>query len=405
MKKIAIITPSLAKGGVERVVVEEAKYLRDYFDVTLIVMDSFRVDYPYDGKIVELYLNWENRSIINRVYNLIKAVVKLKRLKKKERFDLIISHGELANIPNILSKGRNIIVIHENRFSAKKDFQGDILNRVLRFFYSSKYIKRVIGVSRGIIDDLIDRGIIQKEKSRYIYNPFNIDYIQKKISNTIQSNIKNISNPFISTAGRLTHQKGQWYLLRIFKEIKKRNSNLSLVILGIGELEGSLISYAKELGLSVYSRDSQWRDDYDVYFLGFRRDIFEIIYSSKLFIMTSLWEGFGNTIVEAMACGVPTVVSNCPSGPSEIVAPTFYSDKNSYPYCEYGMLLPNFENRFIDSNEPLSDIEKVWIDSIDELLKDERRLQNLSQRGLERAKYFSKDRIMREWIEVIEDSL
>jgi len=405
MKKVAIITPSLAKGGVERVVVEEAKYLRDYFDITMIVMDSFRVDYPYDGKIVKLHLDWENRSIVNRVYNLIKAVVKLKRLKDKEEFDLVISHGELANIPNILSKGNNIIVIHENRFYAKKDFQGNTLNRVLKFFYSSKSIKRVIGVSYGIIDELIKREIIQREKAKNIYNPFDIYYIQQKVSNNPKNNIEDILNPFISTAGRLTHQKGQWYLLRVFHELKKRGLNLSLVILGIGELEKTLIDYAKELGLSVYSRDSKWRGDYDVYFLGFREDIFEILHSSKLFVMTSLWEGFGNTIVEAMACGVPTVVSDCPSGPREIVAPTFNSSDDGYPYCEYGMLLPPFENRFISTNEPLSDIEKVWIDSIDSLLKDENRLQNLSQRGLKRVQYFSKDRIMQEWVRVIEDSL
>ena len=60
---------------------------------------------------------------------------------------------------------------------------------------------------------------------------------------------------------------------------------------------------------------------------------------------------------------------------------------------------------FISTNEPLSDIEKVWIDSIDSLLKDENRLQNLSQRGLKRVQYFSKDRIMQEWVRVIEDSL
>ena len=94
--------------------------------------------------------------------------------------------------------------------------------------------------------------------------------------------------------GRLTRPKGQWHLIRALSYVKKEIEDVKLLILGQGELKG----YLKELVDKLDLRNN-------VEFLGYQRNPFKYIASSDLFVFSSLYEGFGNVLVEAMACGVP----------------------------------------------------------------------------------------------------
>jgi len=410
MKKIALITPSLAKGGLEKVVVEAAVELEKVYDVTLIVMDSFRVDYPYDGKVVELNIGLENRNLLSRFINLFNGMLRLRKIKKSERFDLVIGHGELASLPNILSGvTKNIAVVHENRFAAIKDFQGKLVNKVIRYFYSFPSVCKIVTVSEGIRESFIDILDLNPEKIVSIYNPYDIEDIQKRSLFDFKDYEALFDAPVITITGRLTMQKGQWYLLRIFKALKKRMPEYKLIILGIGEMKDVLIELSNDLGLKTFDADAQRSFDtsYDVYFLGFQSNPFYFVKHSKLFVMTSLWEGFGNTIVEAMACGTPVISSDCPSGPGEIIAPQLKQQglTATEPEEDYGILMPPFENRFAEADEPLSEKEKLWVDTMQALLDDEERLKRLSLRGLQRADDFRTEKIMAQWRDLIEDVL
>lgn len=409
IKKIAVTVPSLAKGGLERVAVQEAKELEKFYDVTLVVMDSFRVDYPFEGKKVELSVDLENRNILSRAYNLLKAAFKLRRLVVQEKFDLMISHGELSTLPNVLSIDCDMLaVVHENRYAALKDFQGRLVNGILKYLLSSSKVKKVVTVSEGIRDTLVERLDIDGEKIKTIYNPYDIEKIgaMAKARGEISSIFEGL--PLLLTVGRLTMQKGQWYLIRIFAELKRRNPELKLMILGIGELKERLVKLSRELGLNVYEWDKGEKIDlaYDIYFMGFMSNPFEYISVSKLFVMSSLWEGFGNTIVESMACGVPVLTSDCRSGPGEIVAPSFKKrglEADDVYDEEYGVLMPVFENSFVDAHSRMSEKELLWVDTIEKLLLDEERLNRLRSKGFERANDFSKDIIVSEWKSLIEE--
>ena len=125
VKKIAIITPFLANGGLERVAIVGAEELSRYFDVTLIVMDSFHIDYPYNGKMIDLEVSLMDRGVLKRLYNIVSSTLKLWKLKKEHDFDIVISHGELANLPNVFSGGENnILAVHENRFAGTQRYTG-----------------------------------------------------------------------------------------------------------------------------------------------------------------------------------------------------------------------------------------------------------------------------------------
>jgi glycosyltransferase involved in cell wall biosynthesis len=113
--------------------------------------------------------------------------------------------------------------------------------------------------------------------------------------------------PILVSVGRLTKQKGYPYLIRAFSLVKQ-TLPCRLLIIGSGEDEGTLLQAVNELGL--------WND---IEFLGFQRNPFKYMARSDLFILASLYEGFGNVIVEAMTLGLPVISTDCQSGPSEII--------------------------------------------------------------------------------------
>lgn len=109
----------------------------------------------------------------------------------------------------------------------------------------------------------------------------------------------------ILSAGRLTEQKNYSLALRVIKELE--NQHIEYWIAGQGELGGALHAEARALGVED-----------KVKFLGFRRDLPDLLAQADVFLSTSKWEGFGLSVVEAMAAGLPVVVSDVP-GVTEVV--------------------------------------------------------------------------------------
>lgn len=406
MKKIAIITPFLARGGLEKVAISEATELDKYYDVTLIVLDSFIQDYPYSGEIIDLGVSLECRNVLKRIFNIGLTILKLRKLKKDQGFDIVISHGELANIPNALSGGRAILTVHENRLSAVKDFQGKLVNKIIQRIYTLPNIFKIVTVSKGIKESFIRKFNLDDIQIDTIYNPFDINSIKGLSRKPLEQYNTLFSNPIIISVGRLTTAKGQWHMLRAFKEIKKKLPEVKLVVLGDGSLKEDLITLSSnELNMKTYDvwSDCSYDETYDVYFLGFKNNPFKFIAHAKILWMTSLWEGFGNTIVESMACGVPVVSTDCKSGPREIIDPNKVKPLSvqNAQNGEYGILLPVIKGGIADKNFD-SEVYKIkWTNIIIELLKDKEKWHQYSQKGLRRVENFRLEKIILEWVKLI----
>ena len=139
--------------------------------------------------------------------------------------------------------------------------------------------------------------------------------------------------------------------------------------------------------------------------LGFQKNPFKFISKSMFFVFPSLWEGFHNALVEAIACGVPVISSDCRSGPREILAPdTDFMYQTIEPeFAKYGVLMPVFDGKFKKADEPLTKEEKLWIEVILELLKNHKIRQQYAKAGKERVKDFYPDKIIPQWKNAIKE--
>lgn len=113
--------------------------------------------------------------------------------------------------------------------------------------------------------------------------------------------------PVVLGVGELSPRKDFATLIRAFARLRA-GREARLVILGRGGQLEALKALAAELGVSA-----------DVDFPGFRDDVFRFMSHARVFALTSRWEGLGQVLVEALACGTPVVSTDCPSGPRELL--------------------------------------------------------------------------------------
>ena len=155
-------------------------------------------------------------------------------------------------------------------------------------------------MARGLREALdLDRGRI-----RVIHNPIDLAAIQRLAGEALP---RPQARPFIVTAGRLEYQKGHDILLKAFAG-SRAAKDFDLVILGRGSLEADLKRQAAQLGIGA-----------GVIFPGFAVNPWAWLSKAALFVLPSRWEGFPSVVAEALACGVPALVTACDYGPREVV--------------------------------------------------------------------------------------
>jgi glycosyltransferase involved in cell wall biosynthesis len=396
--KLYFLINSLAGGGAEKVAIR----LSEYLPISAFILLERDVKYKTDKPIFFLSNHSTKTSPIIKTLSIPIYAYKLSDFIEKN--SLVVSFLERANFVNIISK---LFKRHRAIISVRMDQQtGHVglrkLNKLLvRILYPKADL--IIAVSHGVKESLINLGI-EEEKIKVIYNPYLIDEIRELVKEPLRSYEEIFKHPVLITAGRLTKPKGQWYLLRVFKALKEKHKDLKLVILGEGELKEYLVKLSEELGLKTYVWEKdELSESFDVYFLGFQKNPFKFIARSKLFVFPSLWEGFPNALVEAMACVVPVVSSDCRSGPREILAPnTDFNYQTQKPeFAEYGILMPVFEVKYKIAEEPLGGKEMMWVETIDKLLEDENLRKNYSEKAKQRAEDFRIEKIVQEWKEVL----
>jgi len=113
--------------------------------------------------------------------------------------------------------------------------------------------------------------------------------------------------PVLLGAGELSFRKDFATLVRAFARVRRERA-CRLMILGRGRRSAELRALAEQLGVAA-----------DLDLPGFTPNPYAFMSRAALFVLSSRWEGFGNVLVEALACGTPAVSTDCPSGPAEVL--------------------------------------------------------------------------------------
>lgn len=225
----------------------------------------------------------------------------------------------------------------------------------------------VIALTEAMKRDLVDNFTVQAAKVCVIPNMVDIEYI-KKLSNepVVEGGIMgNRATPLITALGRLEEQKGMQYLIRGFALLRKKH-RARLMIIGQGSLQNSLVKDIERFGL-----------EQDVFLAGFKINPYKYIARSDIFVLPSLWEGFPNALIEAMACRVPVVASDCLSGPSEI-------------------LTPGINGILVSPGKP-EELNEALI----EMVENEKLRRSLAEAGYESVKEYSNEKIILKYEEEI----
>lgn len=386
---ILFVVPTLVGGGAEKTVANLSKYLGQYFNINIVVIEDTDQKYNYSGNLIVLKSQNES-NLLHKVISRIRRAKELKKIKKQLRIKCAISFLFQADLLNILSKGREKCIMsirNKDSVLLKKNKYRIIMKYCLR------RCNHIVSISEQVKADLVKNFGVEKSKITTIYNPSLIMEF-KDDSSQVKPGVLSKTFTFVNMA-RLTEQKGQWHLIRAFKKVVEQYPDVKLLILGTGELEDYLRGLIEGLKLNN-----------NIDLLGFVDNPYDYLRRSDAFVFSSLFEGLGNSVLEAMACGLPVISTDCDCGPREIIAPDTNSEfkvKDRYERARYGILCPVFDGVRYEYNDSLTKAEEIYSDAMMVLIKDTSLELHYREKSKERIKFFDIDKITKEWKEVIND--
>ena len=213
----------------------------------------------------------------------------------------------------------------------------------------------VISVSRCVQEDLAQLLAPMKANLGTIYNPIVVEHVRANMSAPLTHPLTDHAEyKLVVASGRLVEQKNYPLLLHAFA-LASQERKLKLIILGEGGLKRSIQTLAQQLAVED-----------DLILPGHLLNPYPIMRQSDVFVMTSLWEGMPNVLLEALACGCKTVALDCPCGPREIL-----------DHGKYGSLLPLATNARQLAEVILAEVERSHDESA--------QLQHLQKFSLENS--------------------
>ncbi|OHA70660.1 MAG: hypothetical protein A3D64_01440 [Candidatus Wildermuthbacteria bacterium RIFCSPHIGHO2_02_FULL_49_9] len=384
-KKLLIAMPTLSRGGGERVVSELSRVFAEHLDVVIAVFEK-KASYPYKGRIIDLGIPLSPR-FLDRILLFLKRLWRFKQAVDREKPDTVITLGLSVGLMAVLVVKNPVVRVDMFISVGRKGFLGFVAKLLARFLLKKAGL--IVAVSRAIAQDLEEHYGVPRTKLKTIYNPVDVRVARGRAEEGIAKEHQELFfHPVVITMGRLTQQKGQWHLLRAFREVKKEVPKAELVLLGEGELRKRLEQLTRELKIAG-----------SVHFLGWQENPFSYLKTAQLFVLSSLWEGLPDVMPEAMACGLPVAAADCRSGPREILAPStdpLFQTK-SVEEGEYGILLPVCDGKWRKAAEPLTAQERMMAKTIAGLLGDAETLRRFQDKSALRVRDFDIQTIIPQW--------
>ena len=322
--KIAIYIDLLQGYGADKTLLKIAGGLADVgLEVDLVTAKKAdKIGSPINSAVKLIHLGSSR-------FNVVKNVVGLTRYLIQKRPTILFSSIHFNNITSVwaialarLAGVKTKLVVRQ---ANKLEYQlkgysfpiGLLMYPLIRFAY--KKADLIISPSKGLISDITDFMKTDERKIKLIYNPtVTADIFEKAQQKTNHPWFEEKSCPIIVGAGRLKPQKDFTTLIKAFARVKRNFTDAKLVILGEGVQRQELESLIAQLGI-----------EQDVDLVGFQDNPYAFISKADVFVLSSIYEGLPNILIEALALKKKIVATNCHSGPAEILK-----------FGKYGSLLP-----------------------------------------------------------------
>lgn len=339
--RIFIFQPYPKFGGADRSIIRMIN-ANTTANFTLISLTKCNYKKHLNKKIN--YIELKAKRTLFSIFELKKKVLSLTK-KSKNQKNIFVSNQNFANIVTILSlqKIKNLKTIlidrnHLDELNNPKNFIDFIKKKIILLLIKLTYknANAVVGISKILSKDLSK--FIQK-KVQVIYNPAMDSSIYLKVSNNIKLPKEVFKKKIILNVGFFENQKDQITILKAFKLLTFKFTNLHLILIGRGSLLENLKEFVKSQNLEK-----------KVSFLTSINNPTNYYKIADLFVLSSKYEGFGNVLVEALKHNCPVITSNCKAGPMEIIGNGKFGD-----YFNVGDYknLENKINKFLKNSSEL----------------------------------------------------
>jgi glycosyltransferase involved in cell wall biosynthesis len=296
--KIALVISSLGAGGAERVIITLANHWAARgWSVTLLTFEQpgSRPYYEIDPRVALRQLDVvASKNRVRAIWQSLRRIVVLRRAVREIRPDVVISFLAKINVTTVLAtRGLDLAVVVSERNNPERQEVSPVWDWLRHRLYG--VADRLVTPSEGVLQSL---PAALRTRGSVIPNPVDLPSPPPRAG----------EGRTLVAVGRLVDQKGFDLLLPAFARIAGVHPDWNLVIWGEGSGRAELEALRDRLGLADRVRMP-----------GLTRHPGEWVEDAALFVLSSRFESFGNVVTEAMAAGLPVVVTDCPWGPGEIV--------------------------------------------------------------------------------------
>ena len=313
MKKITILALHMGYGGIENAVATLANTLINKYEVEILSVYRLYKDPIYD---------LDERVKVRYISNIKPNKNEMKYYFKKRNFSMFfkgISTSIKTGYVKYIKTAKELKKLNTDVLITTRDIHNYLSGKyaspsIKKIAWehnhhndNKKYIKKLCSSCKNVDYFIAVSKELEEFYKKYLgkkvfYIPNSLDKFPNKVSK--------LENNNLIVVGRLSKEKGLDDLLKIFKKILSKNSNLKLNIIGDGPEKNNLLELAKNLKLGD-----------KVVFHGFQNKdyINEMLQDSSLYLMTSHTESFGLVLIEAMGNGVPCIAFDSAQGANEII--------------------------------------------------------------------------------------
>ncbi len=243
----------------------------------------------------------------------LRTIPKLVRFLRDEQPDVLVASLDHNNIAAMVARtvsgsATRLVICQHSALSAELGNGWKYRLVPLAYWLLQHKAHGIIAVSHGVADDLARTAGIGPRRISVIYNPvIGAGFLQRAEGAAPHPWLAKKDVPVFVFVGRLTAQKDPATLLAATKLLLERR-RARLIMAGVGEDEAALRRMAQLTGIA-----------HAVAFVGFQENPLPWIKHADALVSASRFEGFGNVLVEALACGTPVIATDCPHGPAEIL--------------------------------------------------------------------------------------